>query len=92
MIFAHRPRKVSLTERHPTPLPHLRLPSPLPARSGPPARVSGTNVFCPAFVLYLNGIVTETPELNEKTLPQVRMPNRDGFIPETRPFQKRKAQ
>ncbi len=44
-----------------------------------------------AVVLYLNGIVTETQELNEKTLPQVRMPNRDGFIPETRPFQKRKV-
>ncbi len=43
-----------------------------------------------AFVLYLNGIVAEGQELNEKSLPLVKMPNRDGFIPETRPFQKRK--
>ena len=39
-----------------------------------------------AFVLHLNGIVTETQVLNEKILPMVKMPNRDGFIPETRPL------
>ena len=44
-----------------------------------------------AFVLHLNGIVTEGQELNEKSLPLVKMPNRDGFIPETRPFQKRRS-
>jgi cytochrome c len=38
-----------------------------------------------AFVLYLNGIVMETEELNEKTLPRVKMPNRDGFVPDSRP-------
>lgn len=38
-----------------------------------------------AFVLHLNGIVTETQELNEKTLPQVQMPNRNGFVPDQRP-------
>jgi cytochrome c len=38
-----------------------------------------------AFVLHLNGIVTETQELNEKTLPKVVMPNRNGFIPPKRP-------
>lgn len=43
-----------------------------------------------AFVLHLNGIVSETQVLTEKTLPQVKMPNRDGFLPETRPFQKKK--
>ncbi len=43
-----------------------------------------------AFVLHLNGIVGETEELNEKSLPRVKMPNRDGFIPETRPFQKKR--
>ncbi len=41
-----------------------------------------------AFVLHLNGIVTETQELNEKTLAKVMMPNRNGFIPETRPLQR----
>ncbi len=38
-----------------------------------------------AYVLFLSGIVTETQELNEKTLPQVKMPNRDGFVPDARP-------
>jgi cytochrome c len=38
-----------------------------------------------AFVLYMNGIVTETQELNERALPQIKMPNRDGFIPDQRP-------
>jgi cytochrome c len=45
-----------------------------------------------AFVLYLNGIVKETEELNEKTLPQVKMPNRDGFVPDSRPDVKSKGQ
>ena len=33
-----------------------------------------------AYVLYLNGIISENAEINARTLPQVRMPNRDGFI------------
>ena len=35
--------------------------------------------------LYMNGIVEEKGDLNEKTLPQIRMPNRDGFVPDPRP-------
>ena len=38
-----------------------------------------------AYVLYLNGIVTRDQVLNEKTLPKVVMPNRGGFILDTRP-------
>jgi len=38
-----------------------------------------------AYVLFMNGIVKEDQELNEKTLPQVKMPNRDGFVPDARP-------
>ncbi len=38
-----------------------------------------------AFVLHLNGIVTLDEELNEKTLPKIAMPNRNGFIPDKRP-------
>ncbi len=38
-----------------------------------------------AFVLHINGIVPETLELNEKTLPKVEMPNRNGFVPDARP-------
>lgn len=38
-----------------------------------------------AYVLYLNGIVGEDAQMNAQTLPQVRMPNRDGFIDDWRP-------
>jgi len=38
-----------------------------------------------AFLLAMNGIVSEYFELNERTLPQVRMPNSDGFVPDPRP-------
>jgi S-disulfanyl-L-cysteine oxidoreductase SoxD len=37
------------------------------------------------FILYMNGIVDEKMELNAKTLPKVRMPNRDGFVLDPRP-------
>jgi len=43
-----------------------------------------------AFVLFLNGLVDENRELNEKTLPQVVMPNRNGFVPDRRPDVKAK--
>lgn len=33
-----------------------------------------------AYVLYVNGIVSEDMEMNSQSLPQVKMPNRDGFI------------
>jgi mono/diheme cytochrome c family protein len=33
-----------------------------------------------AYVLHLNGIVPESAVMNAQTLPQVKMPNRDGFI------------
>lgn len=33
-----------------------------------------------AYILFLNGIVTEEFEVNEKTLASVQMPNRNGFI------------
>jgi mono/diheme cytochrome c family protein len=33
-----------------------------------------------AYVLFLNGIIAETVEMNAQTLPQVKMPNRDGFV------------
>jgi hypothetical protein len=43
-----------------------------------------------AFVLNLNGIIGDNDEMNEKTLPKVKMPNRDGFIPDARPDVKSK--
>ena len=38
-----------------------------------------------AYLLTLNGIVPENSELNERTLPAVKMPNREGFVPDPRP-------
>jgi cytochrome c len=38
-----------------------------------------------AYVLHLNGLVGERDILSRTTLPQVRMPNRDGFVPDARP-------
>lgn len=38
-----------------------------------------------AFILFINGIVDKKTDLNERNLAQVKMPNRDGFIPDPRP-------
>jgi cytochrome c len=38
-----------------------------------------------AYLLHLNGIIGEHDVLDVQTLPQVRMPNRDGFVPDSRP-------
>jgi hypothetical protein len=38
-----------------------------------------------AYVLYLDGIVSESEVLNAKSLPKVKMPNRDGFVSDPRP-------
>jgi S-disulfanyl-L-cysteine oxidoreductase SoxD len=34
-----------------------------------------------AFILYRGGVVNQTDLLDAKTLPKVRMPNRNGFVP-----------
>ena len=38
-----------------------------------------------AYLLYLNGIIGESDVIDARTLPGVRMPNRDGFVPDPRP-------
>jgi mono/diheme cytochrome c family protein len=38
-----------------------------------------------AYVLYLNGIIGDRDVIDAKTLPQVKMPNRDAFVPDPRP-------
>jgi len=38
-----------------------------------------------AYLLYLNGIVGEHDVIDARTLPQVKMPNRSGFVPDPRP-------
>jgi cytochrome c len=38
-----------------------------------------------AYVLFLNDIVAEKQVLNAKSLPLIKMPNRDGFVSDPRP-------
>jgi cytochrome c len=38
-----------------------------------------------AYLLSLNKIIPPSSVMNRKTLPEVRMPNRDGFVPDPRP-------
>jgi cytochrome c len=38
-----------------------------------------------AYVLFLNGVIGEQDIMNQTTLPQVKMPNRDGFVADPRP-------
>ncbi len=38
-----------------------------------------------AYVLHLNGILPADAILDDRTLPRVRMPNRDGFVGDPRP-------
>jgi S-disulfanyl-L-cysteine oxidoreductase SoxD len=38
-----------------------------------------------AYLLYRNGIIGEQEVMDATTLPQVKMPNRDGFVPDPRP-------
>jgi len=43
-----------------------------------------------AYILYMNGIVGEKDLLNARTLPKIRMPNRDGFVSDPRPDVKKR--
>jgi S-disulfanyl-L-cysteine oxidoreductase SoxD len=38
-----------------------------------------------AYLLHLNGIIGAQEVMDAETLPRVKMPNRDGFIPDPRP-------
>ncbi|MBP1313485.1 cytochrome c [Herbaspirillum huttiense F1] len=51
-----------------------------------PKSLSADEVYAvTAYLLHLNGIVPANTVLDAASLPQVRMPNRDGFIGDTRP-------
>jgi S-disulfanyl-L-cysteine oxidoreductase SoxD len=51
-----------------------------------PGTLSVTELYgATAYVLFLNGIVGEHDTLNETTLRQVQMPNRNGFVADPRP-------
>jgi cytochrome c len=46
-----------------------------------PESLSNDEVYAlTAYLLHRNNIIGETDEMNAQTLPQVQMPNRDGFI------------
>ena len=38
-----------------------------------------------AYILNLNGLVAADAVMDQNTLPKVQMPNRGGFVPDTRP-------
>jgi cytochrome c len=51
-----------------------------------PQSLSADDIYAvSAYLLYLNGVVPDSTRLDAKTLPKVRMPNRDGFVPDPRP-------
>ncbi len=51
-----------------------------------PGTLTPSDVYAvTAYVLYVNGIIAEDAVLDQRTLPLVRMPNRDGFIADQRP-------
>ncbi len=47
-----------------------------------PGSLSNNEVYATtAYLLFLNGIIKENTIINSRTLPSVKMPNRDGFTP-----------
>jgi hypothetical protein len=49
---------------------------------GEPQSLTADEVYAvSAYILHLNGIVGPDDVLDARSLPKVRMPNRDGFIP-----------
>lgn len=59
---------------------HWAMPYPQPGSLTPNQAYAVT-----AYILYLNKIIPYREVLNSKTLPTVRMPNRNGFMPDPRP-------
>ena len=46
-----------------------------------PHSLSNDEVYAvSAYLLFLNGIIDSEVRMDAKTLPQVKMPNRDGFV------------
>ena len=46
-----------------------------------PGSLSNDEVYAlTAYMLYLNDIIDESDVMNAETLPEVEMPNRDGFV------------
>jgi S-disulfanyl-L-cysteine oxidoreductase SoxD len=50
-----------------------------------PKSLSNDEVYAvAAYILHLNGIIGDADTMNAQTLPLVKMPNRDGFVPFSR--------
>jgi anaerobic selenocysteine-containing dehydrogenase len=62
---------------------------PLAGRAQPydnPGSLTPDQVYAvTAYLLHRNGIIGEQDVMDAQTLPQVKMPNRDGFVPDPRP-------
>ena len=53
---------------------------------GEPGSLTADQVYAvTAYLLHLNGIIGEQDIIDAKTLPKIKMPNRDGFVPDSRP-------
>ena len=51
-----------------------------------PATLPADQVYATtAYVLFINGIIGERDVMDQDSLPKVKMPNRAGFVPDTRP-------
>lgn len=59
---------------------HRAMPYPAPGTLTPNEVYALT-----AYLLHANGILPADAVLDERTLPKVKMPNRDGFVPDPRP-------
>lgn len=56
-----------------------------------PGTLSNDQVYAvTGFVLFLNGVVQESTVIDAGSLPKVQMPNRDGFVKDTRPDVKKR--
>lgn len=66
----------------PTLFDYIRRAMPLNA----PQTLSNDEVYATtAYVLFLNQLVKEDTRIDAKTLAEMKMPNRDGFVPDPRP-------
>jgi cytochrome c len=72
----------SYWEYAPTLFDYIRRAMPMNA----PESLTSDEVYAvSAYVLYLNGLVPEDTTLDAKSLAAIKMPNRNGFIPDPRP-------
>lgn len=66
----------------PTLFDYIRRAMPLTA----PQSLSNEQVYAvTAYLLHLNGLVEQDARLDAKSLAAIKMPNRDGFVPDPRP-------